>query len=223
MGFLVYLASLVVKRKKRKYVGITEQRACTQDLAVKRRKEFHLDPPKGFRQAAWMKGLDPKSLQLRTVPGQTDLTLKEALLQEAIVAAQHIAADAAAARGGPWCRRNLPPADRKEVKAVCEAKSKREVLDVAKQYPEGSLAYHLAQKPWRTDKVCATGVAPLFASPPKFFAAKRSSGRHKLGVRRSSGRHKPGTARFSGKSGSQASGATRRFTKLPQVRGVRTP
>jgi len=243
MSWLVYLANFLVEGVWRAYAGVSEERACTSELALKRRREFHLDPPEGYSQAAWLQGLDRASLQMRTV--QTGLTLKEALLQEAILAAQYIAADSETARGGPWCRRKLSAADRKEVKAVFEAKSNREVLDIAKKYPEGSLAYHLAQKPWPAKKLPTEGITPpLFASPPNFFAVKRRSGRHKPGVKRASGRHRPGVkksgrrkpvmkkpagvfgggaARLSGRSGSQSSGAERRFLKLPLPRSARAP
>lgn len=230
MPWLVYRASFVVDAVCRVYIGITEQRSgCSQDMALKRRREYHLDPPVGYPQAAWLQGLDRNSLTLRTVAGQHGLSLKEALLQEAIVAASLFQIDGHGAdivRGGPWLRRRLPSADLAEIKAVSEAPDKEAVKRVADSRPTGSLFFHLHQMPWR-GRATQQNPASLFASPPEFFMRRaRQSGRHRPCIKRpsgasgapgKSGQHRPGATRQSGRSftsGSQSSGAHRRFNKL---------
>ena len=186
-----------------------------------------MDPPAGYPQAAWLQGLDRESLSLRAVEGKGGLSLREALLQEAIVAAseitKHMEDGSSTARGGPWCQRELFRRDMAEIKAVYEADSKQAVLDYAAAHPEGSLSYHLQQKSW-SGKASVQQPAPLFASPHGFFQVRRQSGRYKPGARVGkpgvSGHHKAGVKRPSGKStksGSQSSGAVRRFNKLPLV------
>ena len=109
MAWLLYRATFIVDSVLRQYLGITEQRSCSQALAVNRRREFHLDPPAGYPQAAWLQGLDRESLSVRAVEGKGGLSLSEALLQEAIVAAseirKHMEDGSSTARGGPWCQR----------------------------------------------------------------------------------------------------------------------
>ena len=73
-------------------------------------------------------------------------------MEQAREAAKRLVADdgESKARGGPWCRRALPPEDLSEAAAVATCTSRAAVRSLAaKAFSGGSLARHLAQTRFR--------------------------------------------------------------------------
>ena len=104
-------------------------------------------------------------------------------MEQAREAAKRLVADdgESKARGGPWCRRALPPEDLSEAAAVATCTSRAAVRSLAAKaaFRGGSLACHLAQarfrgggKNWRGAKRAAAPAT--FETPPK---PKRKPGR----------------------------------------------
>ena len=173
----------------------------------------------------WLEQEDLDNLDLEVVWPR--LQKDAALVEEARLAAAEHQSSETLARGGPWCRKVLPPEDLKEIRLVAACSSRAEVQALARRYPSGSLAYHLGGKSYR--EPCEEPIAqsspvtlPANAKGPLIITRrKRPSGRsgksgvHKPGAKRRSGRHKAGMKR---PSGSQSSGAHRRFNALPLPR-----
>ena len=171
-----------------------------------------------------------------------------------MVEARHTAAKfrelgKACVRGGPWCRRVLPPDDLAELRFVAGCSDAAAVQAYSEQHPRGSLAAHLAGRRYSSlrQPVPAVAVSPAAASvrvPIVVLPGRRPSGRsgspgrsgrhaagtprqsgkHKASTPRQSGRHKLGVARpSSGLSGSQVSGAAARFIALPVPPAYKRP
>lgn len=134
----------------------------------------------GLRPTAWVKGCEAETLSTRAL--KTGLSLTAALAWEALLTAQCFVEQ------GTWCRVVLPATDLKELKECAKATSVADVRRIADLYSEGSLALHLAGRPYAAVAKPSRGHVPC-------LPLKRPSGR--------SGR--------SGKSG--ASGNTYREAK----------
>jgi len=168
-----------------------------------------------------------------------------ALIEEArLTAREYMRSETKLVRGGPWCREKLPTDDLNEIEWVAACTSRAEVQNLARKYPSGSLAYHLAGKSYSEPcEEASAGSSPITLpgvnakGPLIILRPKRASGKHKPGMKRPSGTHRPGTKRFSTKyapgirrrsgkhkpgikrpSGSQSSGSHRRFNALPLKR-----
>jgi hypothetical protein len=141
----------------------------------------------GLRPTAWVKGCEAETLSIRAL--KTGLSLTAALAWEALLTAQcFVDQGKNSVRGGPWCRVVLPATDLKELKECAKATSVADVRRIADLFSEGSLALHLAGRPYAAVAKPSRGHVPC-------LPLKRPSGR--------SGR--------SGKSG--ASGNTYRKAK----------
>ena len=192
-------------------------------------------------RVAWLNDVDVNGVQVEVI--FPSLQKKDALIEEArLTAAEYLlSAGGDVVRGGPWCRKVLPNADKDEIRLVNACTSRAAVEQVAFDLSGGSLAYHLAgktykgasEKPGRGNATSTLGGnakgALIITNPKKVsgrsgksgnsgrsgrYAAgiKRISGKHHAGWR-PSGRHKPGVRKRP--SGSQSSGAHRRFNALP--------
>ncbi len=222
----MYKATGKVKGKRRVYIGLAEMHGASPQAACNRRRHTHLHPPAGFKQVAWLAGVDPCSLKLACL--LPHLGFKDALVEEAMAAARCMAESTdVPVRGGPWCRLELPPRDLVEVEHVQNCSNRAAVRAYAEATPRGSLYDHLHNLRYgsETKPVPVSAMTPNFPTKRKSGkhrpGAKRPSGKHASGVKRPSGSHRPGTKRMSGKSrtsGSQSSGATRRFCKLPSAK-----
>ena len=191
--YLLYVLSCCVNGQDKEYIGITGVLPGQTDEVVKLvRRAWHL-----ICQKKWIEGMDPASVHLST--SLTDLKLQDALIEEArLTAARYSEREGhKKVRGGPWCRRVLPPEDRAEVVSTLSCSSRDAVKAVAVAKPFGSLAQHLALKSYSKESV----PVPFSSAAPSVCAARtplavqpapRQSGRHPPGVKRASGRHKAG-------------------------------
>ena len=199
------------KDLKRRYIGITGVKSNqTARSALLCRKGWHEAQP-----VAWLKGFAPGSLQVSAcVTGLP--TLDVALAEEALVAArQYCHFGPEVVRGGAWVRRVLSRGDEVELAAAGACEDRDAVKKLAKTFPAGSLSKHLANEAFTRPQRSGTSSTP--SVEPSFFLPlpKRRSGKHKPGVPRQSGRHKPGWRPSSGASGTNQSGAEKRFNRLP--------
>ena len=97
---------------------------------------------------------------------------------------------------------------------VAAVSSRADVQAIAHAKMGGSLWAHLRNLPW--DAAKSTSQAPAFATPAAgSLPMKRPSGERRPWAVRQSGRHKRTGQPSSGRSGSQSSGAQRRFQALP--------
>ena len=223
---MVYQATGTVQGSQRVYMGSAEMHGASPQAACKRRRQSHLHPPAGFKQVAWLAGVDPCSLKLACLLPHLDF--KDVLVEEARAAARCMAESTdVPVRGGPWCRLELRPSDLVELGHVQNCSSRAAVRAYAEATPRGSLYYHLHNLRYGSEAkpVPVSGLTPNF--PTKRMSGKhrpgekRPSGKHTSGVKRPSGNQRPGAKRMSGKShtpGSQSSGACRRFCKLPEAK-----
>lgn len=211
--YLVYLLTAVVAGITRYYYGITGVLTGQSDEgALKVRRGFHEK-----WQKRWLKGM--REMRMATVV--TDLGREHALIEEArLTARKYLEVGGECVRGGPWCRMTLPRSDKNEIIAVAACASRAAVKALAADSPGKSLSLHLAGRSYSTRAAMAPPPAMLpcvtMAKPPLVITCRpRQSTRYRLGVQRASGKHRVGKWRpSSGKSGSQSSGAERRFNAL---------
>jgi len=190
---LVYWCDFTKGGEFFRYIGLVGLLQGQSDEAAKTfRKKWHVLKP-----VAWLKGADSGSVVLHTV--QTKLSLRDGLVEEAREAArQYRLHGQGKVRGGPWCRRRLPDADRREIEAVLECTSRKAVEALGARFPQGSLAAHLAGRSYSKQEVVA-GTTPEggYCKTPLYIRSKpRASGRHPPGTKKPSGRHRPGTRRM---------------------------
>ena len=226
------------------YIGITGVLDGQDDEeALQFRRQWHLKCPR-----KWLEGFARGSLAMAIVT--TGLTEEAALMEEA----RHTAAKFGelgkeCVRGGPWCRRALPPDDLAELRFVAGCSKTAAVMAYAEQHPRGSLAAHLSGRRYSSlrqpvpavslSPAAASARVPLVVLPGRRPSGRsgcpgrsgrhaagtpRQSGKHKASTPRQSGRHKPGVARpSSGLSGSRISGAAHRLHALPFLPSRKRP
>jgi len=110
----------------------------------------------------------------------------------------------------------------REFSLMLTCSSRAAIKALAAASPNGSLAYSSASKKYReiavTDPSVTNDSATLLPCPrltPLLIqAAPRQSGRYPAGVQRTGGKHVVGKKRSSGQSGTQFSGAHKRFNRL---------
>eukprot|EP00973_Karenia_brevis_P021002 2888107-Karenia_brevis.AAC.1 len=85
-------------------------------------------------------------------------------------------------RGGPWCRKVLPPEDLAELRAVSETKSRQSVLDLRKRFPGGSLDHHLAGQSYAVPIASPSLSSASSSSSSASASTSASSSAASLGV-----------------------------------------
>ena len=220
--YLVYLMQFAKAGIMHYYVGATGVLQGQDDqTAVKMRKRWHLQKP-----VAWFRGGDGDSLSYSILA--TRLSKRAALMEEARETANLMKSNdeegKTRVRGGPWCRCQLPTMDHAEIDQVHACTSREGVANLADRLAGGSLDKHLKGQSYAKSAVIAleAGASDFALStsrqkPPMALQTRpRQSGRYRKGVQRASGAHQPLIKRpSSGKSGTNLSGACRRFHKLP--------
>ena len=163
-------------RELRQYFGICKVYANQSvKSALASRRKRHLARP-----VRWLAALDPTTFVLKQCGHE--MTLENALAEEAILTACALQSKGAKSRGGPWAHQKIRKASRLEAKrvhaiwrkAATGAKARELVHEYAAQLPADSyLRLHLANESFNKDT-----AAPQMGPPS---CRKRVSGKSESG------------------------------------------
>ena len=96
-----------------------------------------------------------------------------ALVVEALEAAKWVSCFPHTCRGGPWSNNKLRPAQWSEIHKVKACKTLLEVVQIAKDFPDGSLAKHLGNLSYTDQPQAAAAPSSSTASSSKATQSNR--------------------------------------------------